>query len=75
MAFKDTVRDLGNHVKVGPNTKGTGTRGVPETISQIPKTKVAPATSNPSRGGLTTVGRNIEPLNDLGKRKTVKTKI
>lgn len=75
MAFKDTVRDLGNHVKVGPNTKGTSTRGVPEAMAQLGRTKVAPATSNPSKGGLTTVGRNIEPLDDLGTRKTIKTKI
>lgn len=70
MAFKDVVRDLGNHVKVGPNTKGTGTRGNP--LPDIGKTLTAPATSNPSKGGLKTVGRNISPLDDLKPRQTAK---
>jgi hypothetical protein len=76
MAYKDVVRDLGNHVKIGPNTKNTGTRGVPETMAQIGRTQTAPATENPSKGGLTTVGKNIEPLQDIsgGRRKNVSTK-
>jgi len=71
MAYKDTVRDLGNHVKIGPNTKGTSRRGNP--LPDIGKTELAPATENPVR--LSTVGNAVRALRDLGPKRKVKTKI
>ncbi len=71
MAYKDTVRDLGNHVKIGPNTKGTGTRGT--VMPDLAETKVAPAVQTPVR--LSTVGNSVRALRDLGPKRKVKSKI
>jgi hypothetical protein len=73
MAYADKVRDLGNHVKFAPNTKGTGTRGNP--MPDIGKTELAMPIENPSKGAVKTVGKNVKGLRDLGKRKKISTKI
>jgi hypothetical protein len=71
VAYKDTVRDLGNHVKIGPNTKGTGTRGT--VMPDLAETKVASAEQTPVK--LSTTGNSVGALRDLGKRRKVKTRI
>ena len=49
MAFKDRVRDLGNHLRFIPNTKGTGRPGIPSAIAVLSKTETAPATETPTK--------------------------
>jgi hypothetical protein len=71
MAFKDTVRDLGNHVKIGPNTKGTGTRGT--VMPDLAETQVASAVQTPVK--LSTTGNSVRALRDLGPKRKLKTKI
>ena len=71
MAYNDVIRDLGNHVKIGPNTKGTGTRGT--VMPDLAETKISPAVQTPVK--LSTVGNSVRALRDLGPKRKVKTRI
>lgn len=71
MAFKDTDRDLGQHVRFSPNTKGTGRRGVPTAIAELAKTETAKPVADPV--ALTTTGTSTRGLREL-KNRTIKPK-
>lgn len=69
--YTEPVRDNGQLVKVGPNTKGTGRQGVPVAIAEMGRDKLVPAVENTDgkKGGPGASG--TDNLRDLGHRKTI----
>ena len=70
MAFKDTDRDLRNHVAYTVNGKGTGRLGVPTAIAELSKTETAAPVAAPKK--LTTTGT---ATSELRNSRTIKSKI
>ena len=70
MSFSDKVRDLGNHIKFTPNTKGTGRPGIPSAIAERGRTETAAPVAEPKK--LTATG---PATSELRNRRTIKGKI
>lgn len=71
MSFMDTNRDSGNQVRVGPNTKGTGTRGVPTAVAEMRQDKVVPAVENPSKASPSGSAAGQDGIRDVGSRRMI----
>lgn len=71
MYYGNEKHDVGKIVKVGPNTKGTGRRGVPVGVALLGKTREYPAVSDP-QGTKPSNGAGDKVLRDVTKRGKVK---
>lgn len=71
MYYQNEKHDVGRNVRVGPNTKGTGKRGVPVAIALLGKTEDFPAVSDP-QGKKPGRATNDKALRDLGRARKVR---